>query len=131
MNWKFEQEEISNGGYALRGIRSSGNEVSLQANESELYRIYEEAYHLEVSMGTLPSKALFAVISGAKRIWLAEYKEQAFGSWVVTSQDGYARYVYDGKDFILLYYSHEEYPEWQCRVREQADATKQIFSSLT
>lgn len=131
MNWKFEQEEISNGGYALRGIRSSGNEVSLQADESELYRIYEEAYHLEVSMGTLPSRALFAVVSGAKRTWLAEYNEEAFGSWSVTSQDGLGRYVYDGKDFILLYYSHEESPAWQCRIREQADATKQLFSSLT
>lgn len=130
MNWKFEQEEISNGGYALKGIRSSGNEVSLQADETEFYRIYEEAYNLEVSLGTLPSKALFAVISGAKQSWLGEYSDEAFGSWQVTDPTGSGYYVYDGKDFILLYYSKEETPEWQCYVREKADVTKQVFSSL-
>jgi hypothetical protein len=32
MNWKFEQKEISNGGYTLEGICSSGNEVTLQVD---------------------------------------------------------------------------------------------------
>lgn len=130
MNWKFEQKEISNGGYALKGIRSSGNEVSLQTDEAELYRIYEEAYNLEVSLGTLPSKALFIVVSGAKKSWLSEYNENAFGSWKVTCPHGAGRYVYDGKDFILLHYSKEGGPEWQCRIKEKTDVTKQVFSSL-
>jgi|TARA_R110001583_G_scaffold79901_1_gene215339 hypothetical protein len=57
MNWKFEKNEISNGSYSLKGIRSTGNEVSLQAAENELARIFQDVYTFEISMGTLPSRA--------------------------------------------------------------------------
>ena len=130
MNWKFEQEETSTGGLFLKGSRNTGNEVSLRVDERERYRIYEEAFLLEVSLGTLPSKALFTVISSLKILWLSKYSEAASGSWLVASPDGILRYFYDGKSLTLKYYSDETSPQWQCRVEEKKDVTKQVFESL-
>lgn len=130
MNWKFEQDESASGGYTLKATRNTGNEVSLRVDEDNLFRIYEEAFYLEISLGTLPSKALFAVISSAKVLWLSKYNEAASGSWLVASPNGTARYVYDGKKFILIYYSYEATPKWQHRIKEKKDVNEQIFSSL-
>ena len=130
MSWEFEQKEISNGAFTLKGVRNSRSEVSVQAGEDELYRIYEEAFNFEVSLGTLASKALYKVISGAKVSWQSEYHDKAFGSWQVSNPNGRGRYVYDGKDFILLFYSEQESPEWQYRIKEKVDVPKQVFSSL-
>ncbi len=130
MNWKFEQETTSTGGLFLKALRNTGNEVSLRVDEHERYRIYQEAFYLEVSLGTLPSKALYIVISSLKILWLSKYNEVAFGSWLVASPDGIVRYVYDGKALTLKYYCDEAPPEWQYRIEQKNDVTKEVFSSL-
>lgn len=130
MSWEFEQKEITNGGYTLKGVRNSRHEVSLQAGEDELYRIYEEAFNLEAALGTQPSKALYKIISGAKVSWQNEYHDKDFGSWQVTNPNGNGRYVYDGKDFILHFYAEQESPKWQHQIKEVRDVPKQVFSSL-
>lgn len=85
---------------------------------------------MEVNFGTLPSKALFIVFSGAKRQWNSEYHEKAFGSWVVSKNQGVEKAVYDGKDFYLMIYGAKEKPVWQGFFRESGDHEPAIFQWL-
>ena len=130
MIWKFEQEESASGGYTLKAIRSTGNEVSLRVDESKLYRIYKEAFYLEVSLGTPLTKALFEVISSSKVSWLSKYNEAASGSWLVASPNGTDRYVFDGNNSSLKYYADDTSPAWQCCIKEKSDVNEQVFASL-
>jgi hypothetical protein len=109
MTWTFTLTETSNGAYSSKGVRDTGNVVSIQSGEDELYRVFLEAYEMEVSLGTLPNRALFLVISAAKKNWLAEY---------------------NGRDFLLTYHNESEQPEWQIYVKAKDEATIEIFSSL-
>ena len=65
MIWSFEIKETSNGVYTCEGMRDTGNIVSIQCGENELHKIFKLAYDLEVELGTLPSRALFLVVSGS------------------------------------------------------------------
>jgi hypothetical protein len=130
MTWTFTLTETSNGAYSSKGVRDTGNVVSMQSGEDELYRVFLEAYETEVSLGTLPSRALFLVISAAKKNWLTEYNDECFGSWFVNNPTSTERYVYDGRDFLLTYHNESEQPEWQIYLKAKDEATIEIFSSL-
>jgi len=130
MKWSFEINETSNGAYHCLGTRSTGNMVSVHCGEDEIFRVFKEAYELEVKAGTLPGQALFFIVSGAKKTWRAEYNEEAFGSWMIEDQNEKNGYVYDGKDFYLMIYRAKEKPVWQGFVKEQDDAEDLIFELL-
>ena len=130
MKWFFDINEISNGAYKCTGKRDTGNVVSIQCGEDEIFRVFKEAYELETEIGTLPSKALFFVVSGAKQDWSSEYNDSAFGSWMVTCKDNKHNYVYDGKDFYLMIYGASEKPIWQGYFKEKNDAQDSIFQLL-
>lgn len=130
MNWFFEINEISAGAYLCTGKRDTGNTVSTQCGEDEIFHIFKKAYELETEIGTLPSKALFAIVSGAKKDWASEYNDAAFGSWMVTSKGNNHKFVYDGKDFYLMIYGSSEKPLWQGYLKEKNDAQDSIFQFL-
>lgn len=130
MTWSFAIVETSNGAYRCTGTRHTGNTVSIQCGEDDLHRVFTQAYELEVALGTLPSRALFFVVSGAKPDWHAEYHEKTFGSWVVESSKQGGRFVYDGKDFLFMVYGSGQQPMWQGRVREKDDVQVSIFQRL-
>lgn len=127
MTWTFEITETSNGSYACKGVRNTGNVVSLQCTESEFYKVFKLAYDLEVKLGTLPSKALFLVVSGSRPDWKSQYHDKVFGSWIVNAPNRNDRFVYDGKDFLLMIYGPGNRPMWQGRVREKEDGEDIIF----
>jgi len=130
MIWTFEILEISNGLYSCKGMRDTGNIVSFQCGELDIYRIFKRAYELEVDLGSLPSKALCLVVSGAKPNWKSQYHGEAFGSWIVISMNQRKRFVYDGKDFLLMIYESDANPIWQGLVKEKNDAADIIFQTL-
>ncbi len=61
-----------------------------------------DAYQMELSLGTIPGTAAFAVTRAAKPRWKSDYHERIFGSWSVHAPDGMTRTDYDGKDFFLM-----------------------------
>ena len=130
MMWTFEVIEQSPGAYRCVGKRDSGNIVSLDAQEDEIYRVYEKAFEMEVHLGTLPSKALFAIVQGAKKAWHSEYNEEAFGSWLVDNQQGNESINYDGRDFYLMVNGVEKMPVWQGGFKEARDAKPELFQLL-
>ena len=130
MKWSFEISETSNGAYQCVGTRSTGNTVSIHCGEDEIFRVFKEAYELEAKLGTLPSQALFIIVSGAKKAWRSEYNEGAFGSWMVEDRNDKNSYVYYGKDFYLTIYKAKEKPVWQGFVQKQDDAEDPIFELL-
>ena len=61
MKWSFEIIETSNGVYKFTGRSNTGNIVSIQCGEEGFFRVFRQAFELEIELGTLPSKALFDV----------------------------------------------------------------------
>jgi hypothetical protein len=130
MKWSFEISETSNGAYRCVGTRCTDNVVSIHGGEDEIFRVYKEAYELEANLGTLPSQALYIIVSGAKKAWRSEYHDESFGSWMVEDQNEKNSYVYDGRDFHLMIYKAKENPVWQGFVKEQDNAEDPIFELL-
>jgi hypothetical protein len=130
MTWSFEIIETSNNAYTCKGIRHTGNTVSIQCGEDVFYKIFKHAFDLEVDVGTLPSQALYFVVSGAKPQWKSVYHDEAFGSWMVSSPDQNSRFIYDGKDFLLMVYGPDEKIAWQGIVRKKEDAMDEIFEYI-
>lgn len=131
MNWTFKIQESSNGVYTCEGKRSTGNSVSLTCDESEIYRIYKEAYELERGLGTSAGRAAFLIVKAAKPTWVAEYSETAFGSWLVSYSNKSSRIVFDGKDFILMAYIGAERPQWQGRIGQIEPPSQSFFELLS
>ena len=98
--------------------------------ENELHKIFKLAYDLEVELGTLPSRALFLVVSGSMPNWKSQYHDEAFGSWTVVSPNQNNRFVYDGKDFFLMIYGPGSTPVWQCQVKEKEDGEDSVFKFI-
>jgi len=130
MKWYFEITEISNGAYKCVARRNTGNVVSMQCAEDEIYRIFKQTYEMEVELGTLPGKALFFIVSGARKNWIAEYNENAFGSWVVESSNSRGNFVYDGRDLCLMIHDSDGNTVWQAYVKDKGDAKDSIFHFL-
>lgn len=130
MTWTFEINETSNGVYSCKGIRDTGNVVFTQCREDELHKVFKHAYDLEVELGTLPSRALFLIVSGTKPQWASQYHDEAFGSWTVSNQNKSKKFVYDGKDFWLMIYESKNTPVWQGKIREKEDAEDSIFKLI-
>jgi hypothetical protein len=83
-------------------MRDTGNAVERSGGEEILATVLHDAYDLEVSLGTIPGTAAYAITRAALPRWSSEYHESIFGSWSVHSPDGLTRIDYDGKDFILM-----------------------------
>lgn len=130
MKWQFTITEITNGAYELTAMRNSGNIISFQSSENKLYKIFQQAFVMEVDLGTLPSKALFNIVSCAKQTWSNEYHDKSFGSWVVKKSEKKERFVYDGKDFLLKIYETKEKLKWQGVVKEKEDIPDYVFQFL-
>ena len=128
--WPFEIKEVSNGAYACTGKRTTDNIVKITCGEDEIYRVFEEAFKLEVAFGTHPSKALFQVVSGSKPYWDAKYEEKVFGSWVVENSTNTNRYVFDGKDSFLMIYEGGEQPSWQSHFKTGEDVSREFLNKL-
>ena len=128
--WAFEIVETSNGAYSCVGKRTIGNKVSISCGEDEIYRVYEEAYKLEVGLGTFPTEALFHVVSGSRPHWVSKYEKEIFGSWYVQHPTDSKRFVYDGRDFILMAYENDETPSWQGRFKAGEELDHEFFKKL-
>ena len=128
--WSFDIEEVSNGAYFCKGTRATGNTVSLKCGEDEVYRVFEQAYFLEVELGTPPTEALYNVVSGSKPYWESKYESENHGSWTVQNPSSRNRYVYDGMDSYLAVYKSGESPEWQGRVEIENGVKSEFFRWL-
>ena len=69
-------------------------------------------------------------MSGAKLKWISEYNDAAFGSWIVASPEEHGRFVYDGKDFLLMVYGFDNKTIWQGHVQQRDDVQDSIFQFL-
>ena len=128
--WTFEIKETSNGVYSCLGKRTTGNKVRISCGEDEIYRVYEGAYKLEIELGTFPTEALFNVVSSSRPYWEAKYEKEIFGSWYVRHSSGNARFIYDGRDFILTIYEKGEAPSWQGRFKPGEEFGYEFFKNL-
>ena len=70
------------------------------------------------------------MVSGSKPYWDAKYEEHVFGSWVVKNTVGTNRFIYDGRDFILMVYKGEEQPLWQFRFKAGEHVNSELFQKL-
>jgi hypothetical protein len=90
------------GAFRATATRDTGNTVERSGGEEILATVLHDAYELEVSLGSIPGTAAYAITRAAKPRWSSEYHERIFGSWSVHSPDGVTRIDYDGKDFYLM-----------------------------
>ncbi|WP_321369632.1 hypothetical protein [uncultured Desulfuromusa sp.] len=130
MKWIFKIGEISNGAYECIGKRDTGNIVSLTCGEDEVYRVYQQAYELELEMGTLPGEALFQIVSSAKHLWSTEYNDASFGSWLVEDRETNDRFIYDGKDFYFAAYLGRIDPVWEGAISDLDANAAKVFQLL-
>lgn len=128
--WSFDIEEISNGAYSCLGKRSTGNKVSISCGESEIYRVFEGAFELEVKQGTIPTKALFLVVSGCKPYWDAHYEEKELGSWVVDNPASESSFIYDGRSFMLMLHNVNKELSWQGYFKAGENVNPEFFKKL-
>lgn len=128
--WSFEISEVSNAVYSCVGNRTTGNKVSIICAEDEIYRIFKQAFLLEIEFKTFPTEALFRVVSGSKPYWDAKYEKEVFGSWIVSNPINKKRIIYDGRDSILVICEGEEEFSWQGRFRAGEDIASEFFKKL-
>ncbi len=88
--------------FVTTATRDTGNKVERSGGEEILAVVLHGAYELELSLGTIPGAAAYAITKAALRPWICQYYEQYFGSWSVRSPDGSTRIDYDARDFFLL-----------------------------
>ena len=81
-------------------------------------------------LGTFPTEALFNVVSGSKPYWESKYEEKVFGSWAVENPSSGNRYIYDGRDFILMVYKGNEKPTWQGHFKANENVNSEFFKEL-
>jgi len=129
-HWEFRVNEISPCHYRLYAERNSGNIISFDSKNIDLQRLYLEAFNLEVSLGTLPSRALYLIIASAKKKCFCEYSDEAFGSWQIYHQETGEKYIYDGKDFTLSYSKPINKISWNCYFRNKSDISNEILANI-
>jgi hypothetical protein len=101
-SWSISFRERSAGAFQASATRDTGNRVERSGGEEILASVLHDAYQMELSLGTIPGDAAYAITKAAKPGWDTEYHERVFGSWSICSPDGSTRIVYDGKDFFLM-----------------------------
>ena len=131
MSWKFDLAEKSPGHYLCVGLRDSGHTVKATGGETEVGRIFELAFDLEIELRTDLSRALFEVTRAAKPRWSSRYDDHAFGSWLVESKERRGdRVVYDGKEYWLEVYSEKQGLEFQSPLGTGKELDRAFFEVL-
>jgi hypothetical protein len=130
-SWSISFQEVSAGHFVGKAQRDTGNLVEMDGTEDLLPRLFQNAYQLEISMGTKCGEAAYIISKAAKPKWKWQYFERIFGSWSGTSDYTSFMVDYDGKDFIAVASTENRSKSlWTGRIKDAKEDLTPYFTML-
>ena len=96
--------------------------------DDAIARLLQDAFELELQLGTTPSEAAFHITAGFKPLWRHDYQDD--GSWQVGSYREARKINYVSRDSELALYRSDEAPVWEGNLRELQVNESQYFHHL-